>query len=138
MKKLIKKPGRVGLFLVVNVVILFFLMVGFGREYVSNMQIEREIMQLEAERERLETEKLETLGLIEELSSEYYLERQARTKHGLGEPGETLVVIQDEAEDEAAIAAAAAADEALAQTSNPQRWYYYFFDKEMFAKLKSL
>ncbi|MFH1712207.1 MAG: septum formation initiator family protein [Patescibacteria group bacterium] len=138
MGKLIKHPGRIGLFFVVNVVILFFLVVGFGREYVSNMQIEREIMQLETERGRLETEKLETLGLIEELSSEYYLEREARTKHGLAESGETLIVIQDGSNDEASEIAAAQENEALAKTENPLRWYYYFFDKEMFQKIKSL
>ncbi|MCH8049556.1 septum formation initiator family protein [Patescibacteria group bacterium] len=136
--RLIKKPSKLGLFIVVNVGILFFLIIGFGREYVSNLQIEREISELERERERLETEKLNTLDLIEELSSEYYLEREARTNHGLGEPGETLIVIQDQGSRDLEASDKEDEDQALRQTENPARWFNYFFDKETFEKLNAL
>lgn len=135
-KKTFKTPGKIGLFMVVNVVILFFLIVGFGREYVGNLQIEREIARLEAERAELEAEQLETIELIDDLSSEYALERQARTKFGLGESGETLIVVQDpEIDDETS---SSAGDEYLTESTNLMRWYYYFFDQATFDKIKAL
>lgn len=122
--------------MLVNVVVLFFLIVAFGREYVGNIQVEREIQALETEKTRLEQQKLNTLNLIEELSSEEYLERQARTKHGLAEEGETLIVIQDEKSvtelDESLFA------EETEDVPNPRRWFFYFFDKEAYGKLDTL
>lgn len=115
--------------MVLNVVILFFLIIAFGREYVGNLQIEREIAALEAQRAELETEQLETLNLIDELSSEYALEREARTKFGLGEVGETLIVVQDSPVGEVDLSAG---EEDVLPVGNPVRWFYYFFDKEAF------
>ena len=83
------------LFFAANILVLFFLLIAFGREYVGNIQIEREIAQLQEEKEELEQDKLHTLALIEQLSSEYYLESEARTKQGLSREGETVYVIQD-------------------------------------------
>lgn len=134
-KKLIKSPGKIGLFMVVNVVILFFLIIAFGREYVGNLQIEREIAELEAQREQLESQQLDTLGLIDELSSEYALEREARTKFGMGEVGETLIVVQDEPVGEIDTEDPNAN---VLPVGNPLRWYYYFFDKSSFEQLRSL
>lgn len=133
-RSLIKSPGKLGLFMVVNVAMLFFLIIAFGREYVGNLQIEREIASLEAERERLESQQLDTLDLINELSSEYALEREARTKFGMGEQGETLIVVQDAPITEFD----APASEEPIPVGNPVRWFYYFFDKESFEELKVL
>lgn len=121
--------------MVLNVVILFFLIIAFGREYVGNLQIEREIAALEAQRAELETEQLETLNLIDELSSEYALEREARTKFGLGEVGETLIVVQDSPVGEVDLTSG---EEDVLPASNPVRWFYYFFDKEAFEQTRSL
>lgn len=132
-----KSVSKAGLFLLVNVVVFFFLIVAFGREYVGNIQVEREIQQLEAEKSRLEQDKLNTLNLIEDLSSEEYLEREARTKHGLAEPGETLVVIQDPDENITGIDASLFEDEAP-PVPNAKRWFYYFFDREAYSDLKTL
>ncbi|MDP2631441.1 MAG: septum formation initiator family protein [Candidatus Uhrbacteria bacterium] len=128
------------LFVVLNVVILFFLILAFGREYVGNMQVEWEIASLEAEQTSLENEQLDTMNLINQLSSEYYLENEARIKHGLGREGETLVLIEDlEYVDEVP----AGQDDFLdtlapGGVGNPARWFYYFFNKSTFDELKSL
>ncbi len=129
-----RTAGGWRLFFVLNTVALFFLIIAFGREYLGNLQIEQEIRALEDERGELEQEQLETLSLIEELSSEYYLEEEARTKHGLGLEGETLVVIKSDAESGESIEVDVE-DEIISEVSNPMRWYYYFFRQEALGQL---
>lgn len=124
--KLIKRPGIWSAVFLVNVIIFFFLALAFGREYVSNMQIEREIARFENERNRLEQDNLSLNNLISNLSSEYFLEKEGRTKHGLGEQGETLLVIK---EDELPLTGVenTALIEQSTKRSNPQKWFHYFF-----------
>lgn len=135
-----KRTTNVGLAVLAGAVILFFLVIGFGREYVGNMQIEHEIRDRELERAQLLDEQTSTLRLIEQFSSEYYLEKEARIKHGLGKDGETLILVQDTQtqigyngfdydEDE---------NSYLEEKDNPLRWYYYFFEKSVFDELKTL
>lgn len=131
-RRILSRPNKLRIFLFLNVVALLFLVIAFGREYVGNIQIEREIQQYEEERAALEQDRLDTLDLIDELSSEEYLEREARTKHGLAENGETLIVIQDQVGEEDPFALP---EEELVTVTNPTRWFYYFFDKEAFDSL---
>lgn len=127
------RAKKAGLFVLLNVVILFFLIVGFGREYVSNIQIQREIREREAERTALLDEQADTLLLIEQLKSEYYLEKEARVKHGLGKEGETMILVQDGTN---AIPYGQDglydADDESQDIENPTKWYYYFFDRNAF------
>lgn len=127
---------KFSLFLLVGVGVLGLLFIGFGREYVRNRQIENEIAALQAEHDQLEDGRLASLELIGDLSSEYYLEREARMKRGLGEPGETLVVVdlKDQLKPEGEVLGATA-DDGL---RNPARWFYYFFDPVRFAELRTL
>lgn len=127
---------KFSLFLLVGLGVLALLFVGFGREYVRNRQIENEIAALQAEHDRLEQDRLASLELISDLSSEYYLEREARTKRGLGEPGETLVVVdlQDEITPQGEVLGTDT-DDGL---NNPARWFYYFFDPVRFSSLRNL
>ncbi len=118
---------KLSLVVFVNLIILGFLFIGFGREYWRNMEIEREIAALQAENERLAGQKLASLALISDLSSEYYLESEARTKRGMGEPGEELIIVElPEAtvsdDDKLSVATDAS-------ISNPARWWYYFFNR---------
>ena len=127
--------NKAGVFILVNVVILFFLVIAFGREYVGNIQVEREIRALEEQRQQLEQDKLSTLNLIEELSSEEYLEEEARTKFGLAEPGETLIVIQD------GDSIIQDVDELLREDEpviipNQKKWFYLFFDRNAYEELQ--
>ncbi|MFH1632180.1 MAG: septum formation initiator family protein [bacterium] len=136
-----KKTSRnLRLFVVVNAVILFFLVLAFGREYIGSMQVEWEIANLESENMALEQDRLKTLDLISQLSSEYYLESEARIKHGLGREGETLVLIQNDTVD---VESGEEDGEFLGRLApdgvgNPARWFYFFFNKTTFEELKSL
>ena len=133
-----RRAGGWRLFFVLNTVALFFLIIAFGREYLGNLQIEQEIRALESQREELEQDQLETLSLIDELSSEYYLEEEARTKHGLGREGETLVVIQSQDQNITSSVDGTMAAEEVTDISNPRRWFYYFFRQDLFMKLAEI
>lgn len=132
---LLKKVTKLGTIFLVNVVVLGFLALGFGREYLRNLEIERNIRMLEEQNAGLEQEQLQALAVIESLSSEYYLESEARKKHGMAKPGEELIIV-----DEDALTAQAAADAhaAAEEVGNVTRWFYYFFDHQQFEDLRSL
>ena len=93
------------------------------------------VRELEEERALLESEQLNTLQLIEDLSSEYYLEGEARTKHGLGYEGETLIVVQTDDDADSLFDDAA---DSLHVIPNYKRWFFYFFDREAYDELASL
>lgn len=134
-----KFVGKVGFIVFINILVLLFLVIAFGREYVGNMQIEREISELEAQRDSLEHDKLSTQTLIDQLSSEYFLETEARLKHGLGQNGESVIIVQA-AEGEATTAENSENSGLMAPDGigNPLRWYYYFFNQDLFRQLKEL
>ncbi len=118
--------------------ILVLLFVAFGREYIGNLQVRYEINASQKEYERVALKKMETQRLIEDLSSEYFVEKEGRTKHGLALPGEKVIVVADgiEAEEELVdIRYGIASKEAVPL---PERWLYYFFLRERFDYLKSL
>jgi len=52
-KPLIKKQNKIKIFILLNIVVIFFLALTFGKEYVGNSQIEHEIAQMEQERAML-------------------------------------------------------------------------------------
>ena len=71
-------------------------MMSFGREYVGNLQIQREIARLQEERDQLQSTQAQQLLELQRLSSTYYLEKEAREKHGLSGPGEEVYIVKDD------------------------------------------
>jgi len=130
------KSRKARIFLLFNLLLLFFLAIAFGREYVGSVQIRHEIKQLEAQRESLESDQLDTLALIGELSSEYYLETEARTKHGLAKEGETLVVVKPD--DSVNGNVLGANQDSLEFVANYKKWMYFFFDQDSWEELREL
>lgn len=126
---------KFGTIFIVNLAVLAFLVLGFGREYLRNLEIERSIADLEAQNAALEGRRLESLSVIESLSSEYYLEGEARRKHGLAKPGESLSIVESGA---AATDAYETIDDDVATAHNAVRWWEYFFDHTTFEGLRTL
>ncbi len=126
---------KFGTVFVIGVAVLFLLCLGFGREYLRNREIERSIHDLQVQNDELAGKQLTALNVIQSLSSEYYLEGEAREKHGLAKPGEEEIVIQQPTD-----AGTTVVDDrqGTASTSNLVRWYYYFFNSRKFAELKEL
>lgn len=125
---------KFGTIFLVNVAVLAFLVLGFGREYLRNVEIERSIAELNAQNDALQGKQLESLSVIEQLSSEYYLEGEARRKHGLAKEGEELAIIDDDG----------TTNDELRNTtettssSNVMRWWQYFFDRDAFDDVAAL
>jgi|GEM_PF-2061014 cell division protein FtsB len=116
-------------FVIISTIALVFFLFAFGREYISNIQIQNEIEQLVELKDQQEQTRLETMDLISQLSSEYYLEQEGRIKQGLGRDGEVVVIIQDD------INSAGTDDDFStkdSKISNVIYWFYYFFSREEF------
>lgn len=130
-----KQRSRLKIAIVLNLVIFAILGLGFGREYLRNREIEQEIARMESENARLEADRLAAVNLINDLSSTYYLEGEARTKRGMGESGETMIIVKNDA------ASAENGGDAHEETNdadapNPLHWLYYFFDHPRFEAMR--
>lgn len=131
--------GKKGIFLLATMVVAGIFVFGFGREYLREREIANQIASLEAENVRLDGKKLEFLDLIDKLSSQYYLEGQARTKEGLAKPGETLLVV-DAGQSATPVTGGKVLGvaDAVEEVNNPTRWFYYFFDRSKFEDMSKL
>lgn len=92
-----RRPAQIRVIMIVAAILFFVFTMSFGREYVNNLQTHREIAQLKADEQRLTSQTAEQLQQLQRLSSEYYLEQQAREKHNLAAPGEQVFVVKDAA-----------------------------------------
>ncbi|MEK7458853.1 MAG: septum formation initiator family protein [Patescibacteria group bacterium] len=125
---------KFGTIFLVNVAVLAFLVLGFGREYLRNVEIERSIADLNAQNDALQGKQLESLSVIEQLSSEYYLEGEARRKHGLAKEGEELAIIASGGTLDERLQAS----DVVSAQSNVVRWWQYFFDRDAFDDVAAL
>lgn len=123
---------RLRLLLIVFFVLV--IMVGFRilGEWRKRQEIEDEISRLSEEAKRLENRNLEILELSKQLTTEEFLEREARLKLGLQKPGESVAILGTNNGSNETVS-----HERLgaSRMGNAQRWLYYFFDQE---KLKNL
>lgn len=143
-KSLIRRILELRIFLVVNLLVLAFLALSFGREFMRDWEINREIEALRTEAEELEAHNLEIANLNNELNSETFIEGEARLKLGLVKPGEQLVVVVDEKDsaltnpdlNQAPLQHLDYKQDNYSEVANPIRWWYYFFDHNKYQTLK--
>ncbi len=134
---------------VVNVLILFFLGMTFGREYIRTREIQKEIERLEAEANELASRNISLSELKTAVQTESYIEREARLKLGMKKPGEEVVVIQEigagieegeqgettqDKTDPLGLVSMKNINDP--QVANATKWWYYFFDKTAFNGLR--
>jgi len=128
-------------FMVVNLIILLFIGMSFGREFYRDYEIQSEIDALRLESEKLAAHNLEISKLNDSLETETFLEEEARLKLGLSKPGERLVVVLDEGPETISLDLGhddgMISREELDNVTNPERWYYYYFNQRKFEALKS-
>ncbi len=138
------------LLFVVNAVVLVFLFVSFGREFVRNRQIQGDIADLQAQADALAIRNLEISELHTALQTESYIEREARLKLGMKKPGEQVVVVQRPPAGESGTGEGSPPEEAAdpfqqlkdasaegETVANPAKWWYYFFDHGRFDGLSA-
>jgi len=117
--------SRLVLFLAACLALVF--LVALTRAFLKDRSIQREIQALEAERTRLEQSKINLLGSLRNIKSDGFLEKEAREKFGLQQPGEKLVVVVD---DKNKVARDPDQNELLKKVAlegNPTKWWRYFF-----------
>lgn len=132
-KKLVQKLFGSSIILIIGLLILSYIFISLGKEYVRRYQVNKEIERLRAEVEKQESNNLKLVDLVDYLNSEQFIEKEARQKLGYKKPGENVVVIkegslvqnqpdandQNSSEDKIA--------EEIKRSSNPIKWRIYFF-----------
>lgn len=128
-------------FLAINLIVLFFLSLSFGRTFLRNASIQNEINVLEAEKAELSLNNISLLDLAQQLQTKFYVEKEGRKKYGLQKDGEKLVIVGETevlvvGEDvENILSEEEAIAQALEIVPNPRRWWWYFFDRSSFEEL---
>ncbi len=109
-----------GWFLLTLSVMALLLALSTGRVFVRRAAFYREIGRLQTERDTLISRTRSYQDQIAFLSTEAFLEQEAREKFGQARPGETLVYVEEQPVE------TGDATEAR-QRSRPQQWFEYFF-----------
>ncbi|MEK7665731.1 MAG: septum formation initiator family protein [Patescibacteria group bacterium] len=128
-------------FLAINLIVLFFLSLSFGRTFLRNASIQNEINVLEGEKAELSLNNISLLDLAQQLQTKFYVEKEGRKKYGLQKDGEKLVIVGETevlvvGEDvENILSEEEAIAQALEIVPNPRRWWWYFFDRSSFEEL---
>lgn len=120
-------------FFIVMLGLLVILSLSVGREFVRNASIKKEIADLEMRQEELKAENFSSMDYIDYLSTEQFLEKEAREKFGKARPGETVVVLEPVAESEVEEEKI----EELLKLTNTQLWFAYFFNPTLYGEYLS-
>ncbi len=124
---------RLKFLLAIFLVLTALIGVRLAGEWRKRQEIQDEVGRLEEEAKRLENRNLEILELSKELTSEEFLEREARLKLGLQKPGETVAVVGVGSGTEEPVVKR---EVNASRKGNAKRWYYYFFDQDRLNALR--
>lgn len=118
------------LFLIIAIIILALVALSYARAYYQDFKIRQQITALQAEVKQLEKKKLESMEILEYVTSDAFVEEKARTELNMKKPGERVIVIDDSSllEIPPVDISQDLATNAVANTqlSNPMKWWYYF------------
>jgi cell division protein FtsL len=112
------------LFLVVLLVITSIMALLYARAYYQDYMVRQEIKELQGDIEKLNTKKLESLKILEYVTSDQFVEETARTDLNMKKSGESVLVVPQNSQ-------SAANTEAVynfeADDLSPaMKWWYYF------------
>ncbi|MFA5211032.1 MAG: septum formation initiator family protein [Patescibacteria group bacterium] len=80
-------------FLIILIVVLGFIAIGFARAYYKDYEIRQEIKELETKEQELQNNKINSLKMLEYVSSDDYVEDQARLELNLLADGEKVLYL---------------------------------------------
>lgn len=119
---------RSRLFLIILLVFAVLVLFGFVRSYYQDYVIEQQIEALQKEVEQLEKKKLESMGILDYVMSDAFVEEKARTELNMKSPGQNVVIVDhEEAMPRGQVDQEHPQDRQ--ELANPLKWWYYFFDK---------
>lgn len=113
--------------------VLFFfgvvvIAISLTKEVIRKIEIQREISSLESEIAELEQHNTELNAMMAYFNSSTFQEKDARSKLNLMEPGETVVVLPNQAREATVSVAQANQNQINAALPNYQKWFTYFFN----------
>jgi len=118
------------LFLIAVLVVVVFIAVGYARAYYQDKKIRDEIAALEEEVRNLETKKIESLEILDYVTSDDFIEEQARKELNMKKPGEnTLIIDQSPVAQDTEEVRRVTQD--YTHLNNPTKWWYYFTHKQI-------
>lgn len=133
-KKLLKRLFGSSIILIIGLLVLAYIFVSLGKEYIRRYQVNKEIDQLQEEVEKLESDNLKLVDLVDYLNSDQFIEKEARQKLGYKKPGENVVVIKEgnyienQADANNPDVLENQIAEEIKRSSNPKKWWIYFFE----------
>jgi len=137
--KKIKKILSSKIFLFIAIFVLIFLLIGLVRETYRKHQLSNEINQLKSSIDELEGDNQQLSDLMDYFKEDSYLEKEARIKLNLKNPGETVVVLSKDVIDGVEVVRKGGAEiEELnnsdvelednnTELANYWKWWEYFF-----------
>ncbi|MBH41896.1 MAG: hypothetical protein CL685_04235 [Candidatus Magasanikbacteria bacterium] len=115
------------LFLFVGFFVILILALNFVRGYYQKYKVDQEILQLKEEISLLERKKIESMEILEYVSSEAFVEEKARTELNMKKEGEKVIYIKQGSVVEKKSNQKKEAYNTIGQNvSNPVKWWYYF------------
>lgn len=115
---------------VVLIFIFVFFLVFFSiKEYVNKKKLDAEIIALNQEIKALSTQKQDFLQTIDHYNSDFFVEKEARSKLNLKKPGENVVVVKldDINSVDSEPSGQGSSGEVMTPKSNLVLWWNYFF-----------
>lgn len=114
---------RSPLFSISALVVSFFFLFAFVRNYIEDYNIRREIVSLKEDVQALETKKIQSLEILDYVMSDAFVEEKARVEFNLKKPGEQVVVFKHSPEVSVPVVGEPVEDYPL---NRPLKWWYYF------------
>ncbi len=112
------------LFLIILLIIAVLVALNFARAYYQDIKIRDEIKLLEKEVKNLEQKKIESLSILEYVTSDAFVEEKARTELNLRKPGEKVAVVEQAGE--SGKRNINSPQVKIEHLGNPTKWWYYF------------
>ncbi len=130
----------------INLVVIVLLSLSFGRQFVRDYDIQKDIDELQKEANALMATNISITELQTAVQTKSFIEREARLKLGMKKPGETVVIVKEKSINEGEFIETSDATDPLGLVlgdvmepvfvANHSRWWYYFFNKNEYKKLK--
>lgn len=126
-KSLVRRFYASRLFLLISLVFVGLISLGYARAYYQDYKIKQEIKALEQEIRGLETKKIESLEILQYVTSPDFVEEKARLELNMKKPGENVAIVQ-RGEGSPEIAVQDYKEDNI-ELSNPKKWLNYFLNK---------
>ena len=130
----------------VGFLVIIFISIPLAKNVSKNYNINKEVVKLEEEIDRLKDKNSELGNMIDYLKSDQFIDEQAKLNLNYKKAGEELVVINSK-EEQAAKASSELKNIYNIQglnkqiiekeITNPKKWGYYFFNQEKLAELNN-